>query len=214
MLRERLFLVLTISLLLSARPCSATLAVIAQPDAGYLAHTRLISIGVPDFSLISSLSDGSQIVTFSTAMEARTVPTTWLTWGSPPDTESDTPRVLWTGADVESVTLNFALPSQLIGFEAEPGFLGIRTIVVNFFDDAISLATLTLDVDGFAGAILFAAEDNSAAFTRVTIESDADFAIAQIRYAQSVPEPNTLWLLAVAFFGAFRQCTRMSKRGP
>ena len=178
--------------------CIARIIVISQPDASYLARTRLLPITADDFTAVSSLTDETQTVLFGTPMEARTVASTWLTWGSPPDTEGDSPRVLWSTEDVTTAMLTYTLPSRIVGFEVEPDFLGIRSIMVIFFSGATPLDTLSLDVDGFAGAKLFAIESTSALITRVTIDSEADFAIAQLRYGLALSEPGSLQLLGVA----------------
>jgi hypothetical protein len=178
--------------------CIASIIVISQPDASYLARTRLLPITADDFTAVSSLTDGTQTVLLGTPMEARTVPSTWLTWASPPDTESDSPRVLWSTEDVTTATLTYTLPSRIVGFEVEPDFLGIRSIMVSFFSGATPLDTLSLDVDGFAGAKLFAIESTSALITRVTVDSEADFAMAQLRYGLALSEPGSLQLFGVA----------------
>lgn len=183
---------------LGSRPVYAgSISIIPRPDASYLAITNLIEISAPDFASVASITDGSQVITFSTPMEVRTVPTSWSTWGFPPNTESATPRVLWTEG-IEAMTLTLALPSEIVGFEAEPDFLGVRKFSVSFFEGTSLAATITTDVDGFAGAMLFAVEDGSASLTSVTISSDADFAIAAVRYSLVVPEPDTLFLVAAA----------------
>ena len=91
---------------LGSRPVYAgSISIIPRPDASYLAITNLIEISAPDFASVASITDGSQVITFSTPMEVRTVPTSWSTWGFPPNTESATPRVLWTEG-IEAMTFD------------------------------------------------------------------------------------------------------------
>src|SRR6516225_11019966 len=68
---------------------------IAQPDAAYTGGTTNLASHIPaDGTALTSLSDGTETITFSSTVTAATVPSTFTTWGSPPATESSTPRVL------------------------------------------------------------------------------------------------------------------------
>ena len=67
---------------------------ISQPTAAYMAATTNMSGSIPaDGTSITSLSDGTETVSFSSSVIAQTVPGGWSTWNSPPATESAT-RVL------------------------------------------------------------------------------------------------------------------------
>src|SRR4051794_13382270 len=67
------------------------------PTAAYVAGTHLIPITGADNVSILSISDGTETVSFSSNMRTQTVPGGgWNNWGSPPETESATPRVLYS----------------------------------------------------------------------------------------------------------------------
>src|SRR5262249_44807721 len=91
---------------------------ISSPVAAYLNGTTHLNVVQADFSVVSSLSDASETATFSAGLVALTVPTTWSTWGSPPNTESATPRVLWTQG-LTSVRIDLSSPVTTFGLEAE-----------------------------------------------------------------------------------------------
>src|SRR5262245_35598754 len=160
----------------------ANTLVYPQPTLAYTFGTSLIPLTDPDFSPVSSLSAGGVSVLFSTLMESLTVSTTWDTWGSPPDTESDTPRVLFSLFE-PSVELSFSSPLSTFGFEAQPNAPGVYNITAAFFNGTVPIVTISRDLDGISGARLFAASSDQR-FTRVLIEGDPNadgFAIAQIR---------------------------------
>jgi hypothetical protein len=175
---------------------------IALPDAIYLGATTGLGFADPDFSVLTSVTDGTQVAAFDIGTGALTVPTTWATWGSPPSTESATPRVLWTNG-FTSMTIKLALPSFIFGFEAEPSTLGVSNLSVDFFSLGVLIGEISLDVDGNAGARLFAASTTTNAFDMIVITGTDDFAIANLRYAAAavIPEPGSaiLVLLGLAF---------------
>ena len=119
--------------------------------------------------------------------------------GSPPNTESSTPRVLWSGLDdnfnpVTTVTFTLSKPVSIYGFEAEPGPTDTHTLTATFYMGAQLEATLSEGVSGTAGALLFAeSAAPGVSFDSVTLTSDADWAVGQLRYAPALstatPEP-------------------------
>jgi hypothetical protein len=178
-----------------------------QPSPAYLASTSLITFAEPDEALVSQITNGAQTIAFSSLMRASTVGDNWASWGSPPDTESATPRVLWSGLDdnfdpVTTVGFFLSQPVSIFGFEAEPGPTNTHTITVSFLMGGVLQQTVTRDVDGNAGALLFAVvADPGTFFDSLTITSDADWAAGQFRYAPSgpaagVPEPASAALVA------------------
>ena len=180
--------------------------VIAQPTASYISSTQLIdisSIAEGEYP-ISSITDGIQTVGFSSDVEKRTVGVTWTTWGSPPATESSTPSVLYS--DSASQLLTLSLPSAIFGFELEPADVtDVFSYTANFYSGTSLVGSITQSVDGNAGAILFAASDNSP-FTSVNISGGdtTGFAMAQFRYAvqqpqQQVPGPLPILGVVAAF---------------
>jgi hypothetical protein len=171
---------------------------ISSPVAAYLNGTTRLNVVQPDFSVVSSLSDASETATFSAGLVALTVPTTWSTWGSPPNTESATPRVLWTNG-LTSLRIDLSSPVGTFGLEAEPGPIGAFNITASFFDSGGLVGTITRSVNGNAGALLFAASTTTTSFNRVDLSSSQDFAIANLRYtsAANVPEPSTVTLCLI-----------------
>jgi PEP-CTERM motif len=181
----------------------AAFVAIPQPDVAYTSGTNLISFGDSDFFTLSSISDGTQTVNFDIPMVALTTPATWASWGSPPNTESATPRVLWTNG-FTSATLTLANSTTLFGFELEPNTLVPSSMTAEFFNGAVLLGSITQAVDGNAGARLFAARTTTGSFNRVVITGTDDFALAQVRYAQStrvVPEPASATLFGLGVLG-------------
>src|SRR5579862_1684386 len=77
-------------------PLSASLITIAQPNAAYTSSTTLLPVTGVELAFVTSVTNGPFTVTFSEPMQIDTVPTDWLTWGSPPAVENPTPRVLNT----------------------------------------------------------------------------------------------------------------------
>ena len=201
----RLFLGLLVLMVVPA--CSHADTIIPLPSPSYIAETSLLSFAAPDEALISSITNGSETVSFvsvTSLMRASTVGDDWSTWGSPPNTESSTPRVLWSGQDDNFnpvTTLSFVLsaPVSIFGFEAEPGLLDTHTMLATFYMGATVEQTISLDVSGNGGARLFAAQaDPGTFFDSVTLTSDIDWAAGEFRYAPAqVPEPGT-FAMAIA----------------
>jgi hypothetical protein len=197
-----------------AAPASA-ITVISTPDDGYRTLTTLI--GVPASpGPRTSWGDLDLTVSFSTPLLPLTVGSGWATWGSPPDTEQDNPRVFWTQG---ATTIEFGFSSAITawGFEAQPNPFSVFDITAEFYNGATLLGTITRSVDGNAGARLFAAiADAGDSFTRVVVRSDADFAVAQLRYTLPavIPEPAT-WAMMIAGFGfvgfAMRRRARLAR---
>lgn len=188
-------------------PARAQFTPINLPDAAYVGGTSLLRVTDPDFSVLSALSDGALTVSFSTDLAALTVPDTWTTWGAPPNTESATPRVLWTQGET-SLALDFSFPLGLFGLEVEPNTGAVFPITATFFNGADVVGEITHDVDGNGGALLFAAQ-SSKPFTRVVLSSPDDFAVANLRY---VPEPGALAMLLGMGIGGALLLRRTSRR--
>jgi len=175
----------TKSILLTGSPKNFTLpgvpafTPISNPTAAYINSTNLLPISVPDFTIITFVSNATQTVSFSPPMEALTVPASWATWNSPPYTESNTPRVLWSTGSF-SVTITLSNPVSIFGFETEPNPFAVHTIAATFMNGTTVIGTVSREINGHAGALL-AAASSGLPITSVRIVSDADFAIAQIR---------------------------------
>lgn len=172
----------------SARLLASSFTPIMNPDAAYLSSTQKVDFsGVPFGTELTSVTDGIQTVTFSSAMNKRgPVPTGWLTWSSPPFSESANPFILDAAGELV-LTWTLARPSVIFGFELEPDPFRVVHFNVDFFSGATLIGSVTRDVNGEAGARLFAAQTNGA-FDRVVITGESNFAVAQIRYALRGPK--------------------------
>jgi hypothetical protein len=172
----------------SARLLASSFTPINNPDAAYQSSTQKVDFsGVPFGTDITSVSDGIQTVTFSSAMNKRgPVPTGWATWSSPPFSETANPFVLFSNGQ-SVMTWTLARPSAIFGFELEPNPFEVVNFNVDFFSGASLIGSVTRAVNGNAGARLFAAQTNGA-FDRVVITGGSDFAVAQIRYALRGPK--------------------------
>ena len=141
--------------------------------------------GITDLSIVTEVSGCGITVTFSIPMNKRTVPGGgWATWGSPPDTEGNTPEVLWTDGGLK-VTLRFTVRSRIVGVEAEPN-AGLRNITATMRRlNGTKIGKIVREVDSNAGALLFAGKVKSTKQSdrvkEITLKSDGDFAIGRIR---------------------------------
>ncbi len=154
--------------------------------------------------MTSSVTDGSQTATLSTALQIATVGVSgWSTWNSPPATESATPRVLARYSTLATLTITLSAPTTTFGFELEPNSFGAFPITADFLNGSTSLGTVTQSVNGNSGALLFAASTTTP-ITSVVITATGGgngYAIGQFRYAAvappGVPVPGTLILSGV-----------------
>ncbi|HEX6406315.1 MAG TPA: kelch repeat-containing protein [Gemmatimonadales bacterium] len=168
---------------------SAAGTIFPSPDASYLSATSKIDIeSFPDASTHSSVSAGSQTISFSIPLEKRQVPDSWGSWSSPPDAESSTPPVLFSQY-VNSLTLSLSRPTVILGFELEPNNFDLFTFTVDFFSGSQLVGSITRTVDGAAGAQLFAVRTSGLLIDRAVVATDGDaggFAIAQLRYSDQM----------------------------
>ena len=93
--------------------------------------------------------------------------------------------------------IDLALPSFIFGFEAQPNTLAVSNLTVDFFSLGVLIGSISLDVDGNAGARLFAARSTTNAFDTIVISGSDDFAVANLRYAAAIaiPEPGSMALV-------------------
>lgn len=196
--------------LAAAAAPAAAFAVIGMPNAAYRAGTTPLPI--PDGpAAVTTISDPRLAVVFSVPLLPLDVPSGWSTWASPPQTESGSPRVLWTQW-VNRLVLSFSVPITAWGFEAQPAPFAPYEVTVDFFGGGALLGSITHTVDGRGGARLFAATAGPGeAFTRVVVRSEASFALAQLRYGGIIPEPAS-WALMIAGFGLVG-CALRRRRG-
>jgi hypothetical protein len=184
--------------------------VIGLPDSGYTSSTTLIDItGLTNGSSYTSVTDGSQTVSFSSALGKAIVPSSWDTWNSPPDAETSTPAVLIQYGD--SLTLDLSVPSVVFGLELEPNIKLVFPFSAKFYSGATLAGSIDLSPDGDSGSLLFAGSDGTMPFTKViltnTDASSGGFAIAQLRY-QPVPGP----LPILGTFAAFNFSRKVRSR--
>lgn len=173
-----------------------TVTILTGPYAGltYLQATQVLDPLSADYTTYTSIGP----VSFSQTGEARTVGSSWATWGAPPFTESASPRVTFFQG-FSSVTLTLASPLSVFGFELEPNPFASKTYQAEFFDTfGATLGTVSWPVSGSAGARLFAGytDDGTMSIKSVTITNltdGTDFAIGHIR--SEVPEPGTYALM-------------------
>ena len=205
---KRIIALSLVGVLFAAFPGKGTAGFVAinSPTAAYTSSTTLIPITQVDGTNLNSISDGSLTVSFSNTLQARTVPATWLTWGSPPDTETNTPRALYNS--VNTLTLTLSQSVVTFGVEAESASFSTLGYTADFYNGATLVGSVSRNITGNAGARLLAASATAGdVFTRVVITTDSGFAIAQIRYAaaptNAVPAPSGLILAALGAPFAF-----------
>jgi hypothetical protein len=166
----------------------ANLKVYSAPVLAYTSKTCVINLNsIPDLTDVDSVTGCGMTIHFDFTVNKRTVPGGgWASWGSPPNTETATPRVLY--AATTSVTLTYSSRSRTVGVEAEPQEFAVHSISATFLrQNGASLGTITRNVDGNGGALLFAGKVKStkasARVRSLTLETDdaTGLAIARIR---------------------------------
>jgi hypothetical protein len=112
-----------------------------------------------------------------------------------------------------SLQISLALPAFAFGFEAQPNTQVASNITVDFFSLGSLIGSISLDVDGNAGAGLFAATTTTNAFDMIVINGFDDFAIANVRYGVvAIPEPSSAALLLLG--GGLMVLLRRRGRAP
>jgi hypothetical protein len=203
---SRLFC-LALTLSLGVLPAAgAVFTVIPSPDAAYLGSTTYLDLShLADFATVTSVTDGALTLNFSTTMSKYTVPDTWNTWSSVPNSQrspSGQLPVLYSLGET-SIIMNLSRAVSVFGFEAEPDRYDWYTMTARFFDPSYTLlGSITLSVNGNAGARLFAA--SSSQISRVEFSCQGcDFAVGAFRYTADtttappgtdvpIPEPDTV----------------------
>lgn len=174
-----------------------------------------------------SVTSGGLTVNFGAPMFGLKFPNTWGTWNCPPNTETplagcNLPKgtkpvaslpLLWSGqytygpdpgdgvtgvSPVSSLTMTFGGATvKTFGFEAQPDSSTVDAMTATFYNNATVLGTISLNVSGNGGALLFAATSTTA-FTSVKLTDAAsdDFALANLRFSSNtIPEPASFLLL-------------------
>jgi hypothetical protein len=165
----------------------ANLKVFAAPVLAYTSKTCVISLNaITDLDVVNSVTGCGVTVHFSVPMQKRTVPGDWAAWGTPPNVETATPRVLWTQSGVTQVVLTYSATKRIIGVEADPESGSLQTIDATFRRlSGSKIGTISRAINGFTDARLFAGKvkstKKSARVKTLTLSSVDDFAIARIR---------------------------------
>ncbi len=204
-------------------PGRADFLPIAQPNQPYISSTHVISFEDPDYRDITSVSDGSEMLTYNLPLNERSVPESWTTWNSPPVVSSAFPRVASTEG-TPYLLIGLSTPAYVLGLEIEPDLPVTEEIVADFYTSDSLAGTIDLRPNGNAGALLYAASTNTEPFSYVFLDnvSGDDFAVAQQRYGlspiDSVPEPATagtllcalfVWTFGVRFLDPVRRACRL-----
>ncbi len=169
---------------------------ILQPNSTYANGTNLIPLGsITDLTPVNSVTLAPQTINFSATLTKLSVPTGWDTWGSPPNTETQTPNILYHNTQAP-LLLTLSTPSRTFGFELQGAVYVDSTYLVKFFDGALEVGSIQQVVNGNAGALLFGANSPTNFFTSIEItnpsQNSGGWAFANIRYATTaVPEPST-----------------------
>ncbi len=105
-------------------PAAACRPRLNHPAPDFFVSNR-VTFADPDEALLNSVSNGLLTIAFSSPVRASTVGDDWASWGSPPNTESSTPRVLWSGVDdnfnpITTVTFSLGLPVSIFGLKLNP----------------------------------------------------------------------------------------------
>ena len=198
------------ALLLSLPVFADTFTVFNNPGAGnYISSTTDYGGGNGSGTAISSLGPFN----FSTPVLQFAVGYSWSGWNCPPFTESCRPKVLYAEG-ASTLTLSLTAHGNTAGFEFEPDEFLLESVSATFVNNlGQDIATITRDVNGHAGALLFALRDNTPGRWIdhiIIVDSDGDdFAIAELRQGNSVvPEPGTILMLGSGLLGALRVMRR------
>lgn len=184
---------------------------IPQPTPAYTGGTTMYLITTPNGnSMGTTLTQGSQTLTLSNALQAATIGSGWANWASPPNTEgaAGTRVGIYVGS-LTSYTITLSEPTTTFGFEWEPNN-GTSTMTATFYNGATALGTITQSV-GYTAARLYAATSTTP-ITSVSLSfpdtGGGGFAFARFRFAttstETVPAlgPVGLCVLAILLLGA------------
>lgn len=173
------------TVLFSAQGVFAAATMIPNPDAGYLASTGKCDLGAVG-SVTTSCTDANGLTAnFSLPLQVREVPGGgWATWSSPPFSESSTPKVGFCVCTTLRIDESNVL-SPIAGVELEPNLFATFTMTAQFYDYQGNLfATVSRDVNGFAGARLFAISSDAEVVASIVITcacGGGGWALAQVR---------------------------------
>jgi hypothetical protein len=187
-------------LMFGASPAIADLILI--PDATYTGNTSKIPMPATG-SVVSSLTDGTQTVTFSTPLQAGQTEL----WGIPPNVEQALPGVVLFHNTPADLLLTLSSPVRTFGFELANNAFAPLLVTATFREGTTVVETDQRMLDAQGNGLLFAVTE-PVLFDNVVIsvpDASKGYAIAQIRYSPNqlatVPEPSSLTLLGIAAAG-------------
>jgi hypothetical protein len=187
-------------LLVGASPAVADLILI--PDATYTGSTSKIPMPAAG-SVVGSVTDGTQTVTFSTTLQAGQTEL----WGIPPNVEQALPGVVLFHNTPGDLTLTLSSPVRTFGFELANNAFAPLLVTATFRQGATVVETDQRMLDAQGDGLLFAVTE-AVPFDNVVIsapDASKGYAIAQLRYSQNeltaVPEPSSLALLVLGAAG-------------
>jgi hypothetical protein len=183
------------ALALCASSTLASAQQISSPTAGYLAATTRFDIPGEVGATFTSLTSGSLTLSFDSPGSKRVAPGySWATWSAAPESEraaEGTLDALYFG-DASKLRMQLSRPVSIFGFEMEPNPLAVKTFNAYFLYQGNLVGSITREVDGDAGARLFAFQGT---IDEVQFNGESDFAAGAFRYADAtVPEPSSVLL--------------------
>jgi hypothetical protein len=156
-----------------------------NPNPNYLSGAScLINLtSIPDFTLVPTITQCGQTVTFSAAPEKRSIPASWPSpWGTPAQTEVPAPEVLYTNGQT-ILQITFSSPRRVAGVEASPQLGTVQSFKADYIDASGNLiGTISKTIVGSRARLLAAKTQASTKVSTIRITSNGDFAIAMIRF--------------------------------
>jgi hypothetical protein len=195
-------------LLVCCAPALAQFYTISQPDSQYLSGTTVVPITAANAATVNSpLTGAGQSLGLSTSMTAYNAGIgagLYNPWGTSPDVEATSLKILASATNQTALTITLGTPSNTFGFEllgvnlctpfpgcAVPPFTpSTYSVTVRFYNGGTELGSVTRGVT-YNSAKLFAAS-SSTSIDRVTIAVPAaagGFAIGQLRFGQTLLAP-------------------------
>jgi hypothetical protein len=155
-----------------------------NPNAAYLAGAScLITLSMADGTVVGSVSQCGQLITFTAAPTKLSIPATWPSpWGAPPQVEITNPDVLYTTGQT-SLQISFSSPRRIAGFEISPQLGVVQSFKANYIDASGNLiGTINKTVSGGKARLIAAKTQASTKVSTIMITSNGDFAIARLRF--------------------------------
>lgn len=157
-----------------------------NPNANYLSQaTCLINLSaIPDFTLVPTITQCGQTLTFIAPPEKRSIPASWpLPWGNnPTQVEISNPDVLYTNGPT-TLQIRFSTPRRVAGVEASPQLGAAQSFKADYIDASGNLiGSFNRNISGGKARLLAARTQASTKVAMIQITSNGDFAIGRIRF--------------------------------